>query len=120
MRQESDYSNSCVYSLESEDGLYKYIGATCNLHRRKNHHSYRCNNSSSEFYNYKVYKTIRDISTFEDFRFVILENVNCENVKQLRAVEKKYIDDLQPLLNTYSVGKKRKNINAEKKIRNRL
>ena len=94
-----DYSQSSIYKICCNDLNVEdiYIGSTCNLKQRIMNHK---NKYNSKCRNYRVYNFIRDYGGFENWSFIELENVNVENVKDLRIYERKWIDLLKPSLNT--------------------
>jgi len=93
--------NYYVYKLYHEDYPEFYIGSTKDLKERKYCHKSRCNNENSPKYNYKVYQYIRDHGGYNSWNYEILEHIrNSINVYELRNVERKYIEQLKPSLNS--------------------
>ena len=96
-----NYSKSMIYKLCCKDPNITsiYIGSTTNFYRRKSEHKTSCNNENNKRYNTNVYKFIRDNSGFENFDMILIENVSCNNKRELFKIERKYIDELKPSLN---------------------
>jgi len=80
------------YKIESKDKsiLDCYVGSSANFPRRKKEHNLRCYNNSDRS-NYQVYKFIRENNEFENFEFIILEEVECEKNEERYLKEKKFI-----------------------------
>ena len=96
-----NYENSCVYKICCLDTEIKgcYVGSTTNFRRRKNNHKSICNNEKSKDYNLYVYRFIRDTGGWENWDVVILEEVCCENKKELIQKEREWIERLEASLN---------------------
>jgi len=103
MSKKVDYSKSIIYKLCCKDPNVTeiYVGSTINFKSRKNQHKTTCNNNSekNKFYNFKVYKFIRDNGGFQNWTMIMLEQYNCENKKQLEMRERYWIEKLKPTLN---------------------
>jgi len=97
-----NYGESMIYKLCCKDSNITdfYIGSTTNFSRRKSQHKKNCNNQTDEHYNLKVYKIIRDNGGFENFDMILIEKVNVDNKRDLEKIERKYIDELKPSLNS--------------------
>jgi hypothetical protein len=102
IKQSEKYSNSVVYMIRCKNSNVKeiYIGSTHQFKLRISLHKHFCYNESSKKYNFKVYKFIRDNGGFNNFEFIVLEELNCENKKQLLEKERYYYDIHKPSLNT--------------------
>ena len=98
-----NYGNSMIYKLCCKDSNITdiYIGSTTNFYRRKSQHKNSCNNENSNEYNSYKYQFIRDNGGFENFDMILIENINVDNKRDLEKIERKYIDELKPSLNTY-------------------
>ena len=92
--------NYYVYKLYNSDCSEFYIGSTKDMKHRKRCHKSRCNNPNSPGYNYPLYRYIRSNGGYETWSYEILEHIrNSINVIELRNLERKYIEELQPGLN---------------------
>ena len=89
-----------VYKLFNPDCSEFYIGSTKNVKQRMYMHKSSCNNVNDPKHNYKVYQYIRANGGYDSWQYEILEHIhNSINIKELHGVERKYIEQLQPLLN---------------------
>lgn len=68
-----------------------YIGSTCNFNRRINEHKSKCYNEISNRYNTPIYQFIRDNCKWEDLSFEIIEEIECNDKKELYEKEGKHI-----------------------------
>jgi len=93
-KQKTDYSNACIYTIETKDGLY--VGSSKNFKNRKDKHRNNISNKNSKDYNLKVYKNIRKNG---EWKMKILKPFPCDNVVQLEAEEQLCIYELNPNLN---------------------
>ena len=96
-----DWSNTVLYLLRSNNLLIEdeYVGKSGDFHQRKINHKSKCNNVNSEEYHFKVYKFIRENGGFDDWHFEILQTANLEDEKEAEALERIWIDKLEPTLN---------------------
>ena len=93
--------NYYVYKLFNPDYPEFYIGSTKDLKERKRCHKKACNTENSLKYNYKVYQYIREHGGYSSWKYEILEHIrNSINIIELRNVERKYIEELKPGLNS--------------------
>ena len=99
-----NYLDSKIYKLCCKDLNIKdiYIGSTSQLLcKRKSAHKNSCNDEyNSKKYNLKVYNFIRDNGGFNNWDLILLDNVPCNNKEELHSIERTYIDNLKPTLNT--------------------
>ncbi len=97
-----DYSKSNIYKLCCLDTNIKdiYIGSTCNFTNRKYCHKRAVNNDKVKEYNCEVYKFIRKNGGWSNWDMVLIEEVVCENKKQLHKIEREYLEKLEATLNT--------------------
>ncbi len=59
-----------------------YIGSTKNIATRKYQHKCKCNNPNDRHYNLKVYKMIRENGGWDNFTFVIIEEIKeCSKIQ---------------------------------------
>jgi hypothetical protein len=98
-----NYQNSLVYKLECKDLEITdiYIGSTCNFNRRKQMHKSVCTNENCKDYNTPVYQYIRQNGGWFNWQMILIEEVPCQNKKQLNRIEAKYIKELGAVLNCY-------------------
>ena len=96
-----NYNNSHIYKLCCKDTDIKeiYIGSTVNFRNRKCQHKSNCNNINRKEYNFKVYKFIRDHGNWDNWDMVLIETVSCNTKLELHKIERKFIEELKPLLN---------------------
>jgi hypothetical protein len=88
-----------------------YVGSTINLDNRKKLHKSDCNNKNSIFFNFRVYKFIRDNGGFDNWIFGVLGIHTFDNKKDKLIREQYYIDCYDAKLNSYKAianGKKNK------------
>jgi len=125
-----DYTKGNIYKLccNDTDITDIYIGSTCNFTHRKWEHKSSCYNKKRRKYNRLVYKFIRENGGFENWSMVLLEEVCCENKKQLNQKEREWIEKLKPTLNKklpnrtmeeYEKTEIRKNYRKKYNIKNR-
>jgi len=105
-----NYKKSVIYKLCSKDLNVKdfYIGASSCIRTRKATHKSACNREQGKKYNMKVYKFIRENGGFDDWELIWLADAPCENRLQLRGIERKYIEQYRPTLNSCIPGRTRK------------
>ena len=97
-----NYGNSMIYKLCCKDTNITdiYIGSTTNFYRRKSQHKSSCNNINHKSYNCYKYQFIRDNGGFENWDMVLVENISCSSKIELLKIERDYIDNLKPILNS--------------------
>jgi hypothetical protein len=80
------------YKIESKDKsiLDCYVGSTSNFPKRKKKHNLRCYDNTDRS-NYQVYKFIRENNGFENFEFIILEELECETNEERYFKERELI-----------------------------
>lgn len=116
-RKEIDYSNTIIYKIFCRDINIKelYIGHTTNFVNRKYQH-HRCSND--EKCKSKLYTYIRANGGWDNWKILILEDVECKNFEDARKVEQSYIDKYNSGLNTaiaYSIKDEIENLIIENK-----
>jgi hypothetical protein len=104
-----DYSNTIIYKIFCKDPTIKqlYIGHTTNFVNRKSAHKTSCKNNNSYIYRY-----IRAHGGWDNWKILILNDINCKNYEEARKAEKSYIDKYNSELNSsnaYSVKEQEKN-----------
>jgi len=98
-----NYQNSLIYKIVCNDTNIKeiYIGSTTNFRLRKSQHKCSCNNETHKYYNFYVYKFIRENGGFENWSMVLIDYVPCETKLELLKCEREHIEkiDKELLLN---------------------
>ncbi len=96
-----DYTKGNIYKLCCNDTNIKdiYIGSTCNFTKRKHNHKTACNNEKCKNYNIYVYRFIRENGGWENWSMILVDEVCCENKKQLNQKEREWIEKLETTLN---------------------
>ena len=92
MEIKNKYNNSCIYKIWKHNFIY--IGSTCDFKRRMIEHKSICNNINSTKYNFKIYQTIRLHGGWDLFEKLVVQNVCCENRKELREIEGEFIKNI--------------------------
>ena len=110
-----NYNNSHIYKLCCKDINITdiYIGSTTNFIRRKCQHKSNCNNINDIHYNIKVYQFIRDHGNWDNWTMILIENVNCNTKLELHKIERKFIEELKPSLNSVIASRPRKEVKKE-------
>ena len=99
---------SVIYKIYCKDENIKdcYVGSTNNYNKRKIQHKYCCNNINSDRHHLKVYEFIRANGGFENFDFIILEQLeNIMTKKDLLKIEGQYIKNNNATLNYIIAGR---------------
>ena len=97
-----NYGNSMIYKLACKDTNITdiYVGSTTNFYRRKSEHKNTCNNINLKSYNNYKYQFIRNNGDFENWDMILIKNVNVSSKRELEKIEREYIDELKPTLNS--------------------
>jgi len=116
-----NYNESMIYKLCCKDTDIKeiYIGSTVNFRNRKWSHKSSCNNINHRSYNFKVYQFIREHGGWENWTMILIETVNCNTKLELHKIERKYIEELKPLLNKDIPSRDTKESNKEYRENNK-
>ncbi len=90
-----------IYKIVCKDPLITdiYVGSTINYIVRKRNHKTSCNNPINKSYNMRVYQYIRNNGGWENWEFIIIETIFCNNKKEALLLEKKWILELNATLN---------------------
>jgi len=80
-----------IYKLTPLNSEYFYIGSTDNYVKRKISHKHSSKSRQTD-----LYKTIKECG---DFEMIVLYEFECENNRELKIEEQKWIDKLKPQLN---------------------
>lgn len=96
-KKKIDYSNTIIYKIFCRDPSIKelYIGHTTNFVNRKYAHKISCKNCNS-----KLYTFIRENGGWDNWKILIIDDVECNNFEEARKVEQNYIDKYNSDLNT--------------------
>ena len=73
------YSNTVIYKIVSNDLNITecYVGHTTDFVRRKAAHKSACTNEKGKTYDFKVYKTIREIGGWDNWSMIEIEKYPC-------------------------------------------
>ena len=93
-----------IYKLEMDNKII-YIGSTTNMTRRKYEHKNDCFNQNKSHYNCNLYKIIRKQGIIKEnfkryIKMIWICDVEFTKRYELKAVEAKYITELNPIGNT--------------------
>ena len=101
-KSDIDYSNTIIYKITCIDPNIKdiYVGHTTNFVQRKYSHKQTCNNIKSPYYNFKLYKTIRENGNWSNWEMTIVNFYNCKDHLEARQKEQEYYISLNANLNS--------------------
>ena len=90
-----------IYKIVCEDPnvKYRYVGSTRSFRHRKAQHKSNCNNENREQYNNKLYTTIRENGGWNNFRMVVIAEVEVNSKTQAEIIEEEHRLKLQANLN---------------------
>ena len=96
-----NYQNTVIYKIVCTDINITdlYIGSTTNLIQRRRSHRSGCKNQNGTFYNYKVYKFIREHGNWINWTVVKIEDYPCSNLEDSNKRERHWIDQSNATLN---------------------
>ena len=91
-----------IYKIVSKDLNINdcYVGSTGDFVRRKRGHKSNTTNEKRDGYNCTVYKFIRKNGGWKNWDMIELEIIECTKIESLK-LERKYMDELEPTLNSY-------------------
>jgi len=97
-----NFSKTVIYKICCNDATITdiYIGHTTDLIMRRYHHKHNCNKDKNPYYNFKIYKFIRENGGWNNWTLIQIEEYPCENVNEARARERYWIEELKPSLNS--------------------
>lgn len=101
-----DYSKTNIYKLCCKDTSITdiYIGSTVNWRVRKYYHKFASMNTNARFYNFKVYKFIREHGGWDNWDMIIVEEYPCENKRQKEQRERYWFELLGGSLNSQAIA----------------
>ncbi len=102
------YHNTVIYKLICKDTRVKdiYIGQTTNLLNRIKQHKTDCmNEKNKKVYDKLRYKTIRENGGFDNWEFIEIKTICCENKAEAEAEEQKVIIEYKANLNDAISGR---------------
>ena len=90
-----------IYKIVCEDPnvKYRYVGSTRSFRHRKAQHKSNCNNEKPNEYNNKLYTTIRENGGWNNFRMVVIAEVEVNSKTQAEIIEEEHRLKLQANLN---------------------
>jgi hypothetical protein len=90
-----------IYKIVCEDTSvnYRYVGSTRAFKERKYLHKSRCNNEKPNEYNNKLYKTIRENGGWNNWRIIVIAEVEVESKRQAEIIEEEHRLKLEANLN---------------------
>jgi len=105
-----NFEKSIVYRISCKDQTITriYIGSSVNFKQRLYSHKSICNNQTSPYYNCMLYTYIRDNGGWGNFKMEVIEDVICENLRELHRKERYYMDVLGATLNKRRPYKQRR------------
>ena len=97
-----DYSNSKIYKLCCRDENIKeiYVGSTMNYISRLHSHRHISKTLENKNSKSKLYTFIRQNGGFDNWKLEIIESTSVNTLNELKSIERKYIEELKPDLNT--------------------
>jgi len=107
-----------IYKIYCKDKDIKeaYVGSTKNFKQRKIIHKTACNEGNKSVNNScNVYKFIRKNGGWDNWDMVKLESKVCKDIIERRAIERKYIEELEAPLNKRIPGRSKEEIKEYKK-----
>ena len=95
-----DYSNSVIYKIVCKDLAITdlYVGSTTQFTKRKNTHKSYCKSNKQ----LKIYNMINANGGWDNWIMVEIEKYKCNDGNELRARERYWCEELQPILNMNS------------------
>jgi len=93
-----------------------YIGSTGNFYRRKTGHKFAYTNEKGRYYNYKVYKFIREHGNWENWEFIVLHTEPYTTKEAKLIKEQELIEIHKPILNSnnaYGLNIEKNKINKQ-------
>lgn len=100
-RKQIDYSKTIMYKIVCNDLNMKdiYVGHTTDFIKRKNSHKSKCSCETSVFYNFKVYRTIRENGHWDNWSMLEIEKFPCNDSNEAKLRERYWIENMKAKLN---------------------
>ena len=97
-----DYGKTIIYMIRCKDTTVNdvYIGYTASYKRRMSVHKRCAVNPLNRDYNMRMYNVIRSYGGWNNWRIEILETAECSTKLDGLEIEQKWINRLNPSLNT--------------------
>jgi predicted GIY-YIG superfamily endonuclease len=101
-----DYSKTIIYKIVSKDldNNYIYVGSTTDFPKRKSAHKCSCTKENTKFYNFKVYKMIRENGGWNEFEMLEIEKYPCNDKNECLARERYWKEYFNANMNTRIPG----------------
>jgi len=101
----ADYSKTQIYKLVCKDlpndPTCIYTGHTTNWKQRKSEHKSRSKmEPTTQYYNYPIYKTIREHGGWDNWDMILIEDFPCESKRHAEAKEQEWIIKIKSEMNT--------------------
>jgi predicted GIY-YIG superfamily endonuclease len=105
-RKMIDYSKTIIYKIVSKDlnNNYIYVGSTTDFAKRKSAHKCSCTKENSKYYNFKVYKMIRENGGWDEFEMLEIEKYPCNDSNESAARERYWKEHFNANMNTQIPG----------------
>ena len=96
-----DYSRTVIYKIVCNDLSITdcYVGHTTEFTKRKSSHKSHCNNENDRYYNFNIYKFIRDNGGWDNWSMIEIEKCPCIDGNEARARERHWYEQLNATLN---------------------
>jgi hypothetical protein len=96
-----DYSKTIIYKICCKDPTITdiYVGSTTNLVRRKSTHKCSYFNPNHKQYSYYVYDYIRKNGGWDNWEFIVVEQITCDNHQEALQKERYWLETLSATLN---------------------
>ncbi len=109
-KKEMDYSKTIIYKIVCNDLNITecYVGHTTNFVQRKNSHKCRCNCETNNYYNLKIYQTIRTNGGWDNWSMIEIEKYPCNDINEATARERHWYEQLNTNLNSKNPARTRK------------
>jgi len=105
-KKEIDYSTRIIYfykfvKIDNPSFIDCYVGHTIDIIKRRYQHKHNHNNPNHKHYNFKIYKTIRENGSWENWKMLVIHQQICKDNIEARQIEQNYIEELNAKMNTH-------------------